>query len=178
MPYVRQTSHIDRVRDLIAGRIVNPGADMARLASSYRRSLDDYRLDPASTTGPRILTGAELRAIQQSEENFLRSTGQCLPRLHAMVRDRETGYSPQFRADMPSAAPLPIYPPSYYGNSVAKTGIKTQSGSKRYFCGQNKQCSNIKTCDEARYLLKHCGLRRLDRDGDGVPCESLCSGGQ
>ncbi|STR27298.1 Acetoin catabolism regulatory protein [Janthinobacterium lividum] len=90
MPYVRQTSHIDRVRDLIAGRIVNPGADTARLASSYRRSLDDYRLDPASTTGPRILTGAELRAIQQSEEDFLRSTGQCLPRLHAMVR--EAGY--------------------------------------------------------------------------------------
>lgn len=95
-----------------------------------------------------------------------------------VTSNRETGYSPQFRADMPSAAPLPIYPPSYYGNSVAKTGIKTQSGSKRYFCGQNKQCSNIKTCDEARYLLKHCGLRRLDRDGDGVPCESLCSGGQ
>ena len=90
MPYVRQTSHLDRVRDLIAGRVVNPGIDAARLASSYRRALDDYRLDPASTTGPRILTGAELRAVQQSEENFLRSTGQCLPRLHAMVR--EAGY--------------------------------------------------------------------------------------
>ena len=90
MPYVRQTSHLERVRDLIAGRVLNPGKDMARLASSYRRSLDDYRLDPASTTGPRILTGGELRAIRQSEENFLRSTGQCLPRLHAMVR--EAGY--------------------------------------------------------------------------------------
>lgn len=90
MPYVRQTSHLDRVRDMIAGRVVNPGVDAARLASSYRRSLDDYRLDPASTSGPRILTGAELRAIQQSEEGFLRSTGQCLPRLHAMVR--EAGY--------------------------------------------------------------------------------------
>ncbi|MFZ4874617.1 helix-turn-helix domain-containing protein [Janthinobacterium sp. Mn2066] len=90
MPYVRPTSHIDRVRDLIAGRIVNPGADAARLASSYRRSLNDYRLDPACTTGPRILSGAELRAIQQAEEGFLRSTGDCLPRLHAMVR--EAGY--------------------------------------------------------------------------------------
>ena len=90
MPYVRQTSHLDRVRDMIAGRVVNPGVDAARLASSYRRSLDDYRLDPASTSGLRILTGAELRAIQQSEEGFLRSTGQCLPRLHAMVR--EAGY--------------------------------------------------------------------------------------
>lgn len=90
MPYVRQTSHLERVRNLIAGRIVNPGGDVARLASSYRRSLDDYRLDPASTTGPRILTSGELRAIQQAEEGFLRSTGQCLPRLHAMVR--EAGY--------------------------------------------------------------------------------------
>lgn len=90
MPYVRQSSHIERVRDLIAGRIINPGADTARLASSYRRSLDNYRLDPASTTGPRILTGGELRIIQQSEEGFLRSTGECLPRLHAMVR--EAGY--------------------------------------------------------------------------------------
>ena len=90
MPYVRQTSHLERVRNLIAGRIVHPGEDVARLASSYRRSLDDYRLDPASTTGPRILTSGELRAIQQAEEGFLRSTGQCLPRLHAMVR--EAGY--------------------------------------------------------------------------------------
>ena len=90
MPYVRQTSHLERVHDLIAGRVVNPGDDVARLASSYRRSLDDYRLDPASTTGPRILTSGELRAIQQAEEGFLRSTGQCLPRLHAMVR--EAGY--------------------------------------------------------------------------------------
>ena len=90
MPYVRQTSHLERVHDLIAGRLLNPGDDVARLASSYRRSLDDYRLDPASTTGPRILTSGELRAIQQAEEGFLRSTGQCLPRLHAMVR--EAGY--------------------------------------------------------------------------------------
>lgn len=90
MPYVRQTSHIDRVRNMIAGRIANPGADAARLASSYRRSLDDYQLDPAATAGPRILSGAELRHIQQAEEGFLRSTGACLPRLHAMVR--EAGY--------------------------------------------------------------------------------------
>ncbi|OYO27696.1 sigma-54-dependent Fis family transcriptional regulator [Janthinobacterium sp. PC23-8] len=90
MPYVRQTSHLERVRNLIAGRIVHPGEDVARLASSHRRSLDDYRLDPACTTGPRILTSGELRAIQQAEEGFLRSTGQCLPRLHAMVR--EAGY--------------------------------------------------------------------------------------
>lgn len=90
MPYVRPTSHLERVRNLIDGRVPDPGADSARLALSYRRSLDDYRLDPAATAGPRILSASELRTIQQSEEGFLRSAAQCLPRLHTMVR--EAGY--------------------------------------------------------------------------------------
>ncbi len=29
-------------------------------------------------------------------------------------------------------------------------------------------------CEEAKFYLTQCGLTRLDRDGDGVPCESLC----
>ena len=28
--------------------------------------------------------------------------------------------------------------------------------------------------EEARFYLEECGFARLDRDGDGVPCESLC----
>lgn len=90
MPYVRPTSHLERVRNLIDGRVPDPGADSTRLARSYRRSLDDYRLDPSATAGPRILSAGELRAIQQAEEGFLRSAALCLPRLHAMVR--EAGY--------------------------------------------------------------------------------------
>ncbi|RKK02130.1 hypothetical protein EBE87_24375 [Pseudoroseomonas wenyumeiae] len=29
-------------------------------------------------------------------------------------------------------------------------------------------------CAEAQFHLRRCGLSRLDADGDGVPCESLC----
>jgi hypothetical protein len=32
------------------------------------------------------------------------------------------------------------------------------------------------SCEEARHYLKDCGLKRLDGDGDGVPCNSLCRG--
>ncbi|MDH5727952.1 MAG: thermonuclease family protein [Gammaproteobacteria bacterium] len=40
-------------------------------------------------------------------------------------------------------------------------------------CGPKKYCKQMKSCAEAmRYLA--CGLADLDRDGDGVPCESLC----
>ncbi|TCZ52944.1 excalibur calcium-binding domain-containing protein [Roseicella aquatilis] len=32
----------------------------------------------------------------------------------------------------------------------------------------------MSTCAEARFHLSQCGLARLDSNGDGVPCESLC----
>jgi len=35
-------------------------------------------------------------------------------------------------------------------------------------------CSKLKTCEEAKYYLNTCGLKRLDRNWDGVPCENLC----
>jgi hypothetical protein len=32
------------------------------------------------------------------------------------------------------------------------------------------------TCAEARFYLERCGLTGIDGDGDGVPCEAICSG--
>jgi sigma-54 dependent transcriptional regulator, acetoin dehydrogenase operon transcriptional activator AcoR len=89
MPYVSQTGHLDRVRNVIEGRTARPGADARRLASSYRRSLEQYHLDPGETTGPRILTVPELRDVQHREESFLRASGQCLSRVHEMVREAD-----------------------------------------------------------------------------------------
>ncbi|PQV54722.1 sigma-54-dependent Fis family transcriptional regulator [Paraburkholderia sp. BL21I4N1] len=89
MPYVPSTRHIDRVCNVIEGRTVRPGVDGARLASSYRRSLEQYHLDPCATVGPRVLTVPELRDVQHREESFLRASGQCLSRLHEMVREAD-----------------------------------------------------------------------------------------
>lgn len=41
-------------------------------------------------------------------------------------------------------------------------------------CGAVKSCREMRSCAEARFQLEHCGRSRLDGDGDGVPCESLC----
>jgi len=35
-------------------------------------------------------------------------------------------------------------------------------------------CSVLKSCAEACSFLKQCGFDKLDRDKDGIPCESLC----
>ncbi|MDD3883802.1 MAG: thermonuclease family protein [Gallionella sp.] len=45
-----------------------------------------------------------------------------------------------------------------------------------YRCGQRQRCSQMVTCDEAHYHLTRCGVRALDPDGDGLPCEALCGG--
>ncbi|MEW9583900.1 GAF domain-containing protein [Paraburkholderia sp. DGU8] len=89
MPYVPPTRHIDRVCNVIEGQTTRPGADGKRLASSYRRSLEQYHLDPGATAGPRVLTTPELRDVQHREETFLRASGQCLSRLHEMVREAD-----------------------------------------------------------------------------------------
>lgn len=39
---------------------------------------------------------------------------------------------------------------------------------------ERKTCGQISTCQEAYHQLNVCGNRRLDRDNDGVPCESIC----
>jgi endonuclease YncB( thermonuclease family) len=45
-------------------------------------------------------------------------------------------------------------------------------------CGSKRYCKEMASCEEARFYLTQCGLSRLDGDGDGIPCESLCGRGQ
>ena len=41
-------------------------------------------------------------------------------------------------------------------------------------CGSKRYCKQMASCEEARFYLNQCGLNRLDRDNDGIPCESIC----
>jgi len=43
-------------------------------------------------------------------------------------------------------------------------------------CGNKHKCSEMKSCKEAYFYLKNCGITKLDRDKDGIPCENLCKG--
>ena len=39
---------------------------------------------------------------------------------------------------------------------------------------RKKYCKEMKSCAEAKFYLTQCGLTRLDRDKDGIPCETIC----
>lgn len=41
----------------------------------------------------------------------------------------------------------------------------------RYACDGRTHCSQMRSCDEARYFLRHCPNVEMDGNGDGEPCE-------
>lgn len=49
----------------------------------------------------------------------------------------------------------------------------TRQASSKFTCGKSV-CREMTSCEEAQFHLNQCGVGRLDRDKDGVPCESLC----
>ena len=64
-----------------------------------------------------------------------------------------------------------------------RTRAATDDGSKRTAatsrdpavrCGTKRYCRQMTSCKEARAYLTRCGVRSLDGDRDGVPCEKLC----
>lgn len=56
-------------------------------------------------------------------------------------------------------------------STAAPTSQPVVSG---FSCGTKRTCGEMSSCAEARFYLNSCGLQRLDRDRDGVPCEKLC----
>lgn len=47
--------------------------------------------------------------------------------------------------------------------------------AESYSCSPRRTCPEIASCEEANWLLDNCSWGgKLDRDKDGVPCESLC----
>lgn len=54
------------------------------------------------------------------------------------------------------------------------TSAKAKSKNKNKSCGSKRYCGQMRSCAEARFYFSQCGVRRLDGDNDGVPCENLC----
>jgi endonuclease YncB( thermonuclease family) len=52
------------------------------------------------------------------------------------------------------------------------------AATQGFSCGTKRYCTQMASCDEAHFYLTHCGVKALDGDGNGVPCESLCTRGK
>jgi micrococcal nuclease len=54
--------------------------------------------------------------------------------------------------------------------SEADTSVRKNS-----VCGKKRLCRQMISCEEAKIYFLHCGVKSLDGNNDGVPCESLCA---
>lgn len=81
----------------------------------------------------------------------------------ASARDARTAPNQPAPAAAPTASARALAP------SVAS---RTIAGA--FTCGAKRYCREMTSCAEARFYLTQCGLTRLDGDGDGIPCESIC----
>ncbi|WP_332307752.1 excalibur calcium-binding domain-containing protein [Imhoffiella purpurea] len=63
---------------------------------------------------------------------------------------------------------LPGISPRALGNAAGRNREPSSA------CSSKRTCGEMTSCTEARHYLTDCGLSRLDRDGDGVPCEAVC----
>ena len=55
-----------------------------------------------------------------------------------------------------------------------KPKTKKAEPSNGFTCGGKSRCGDMSSCAEAKFYLTQCGKRQLDRDRDGIPCESIC----
>lgn len=61
--------------------------------------------------------------------------------------------------------------------SLLVAGIATFAFAQTFTCSK-RTCGQMDSCEEARFHLTQCGVKSLDRDNDGIPCESICGGGK
>lgn len=70
----------------------------------------------------------------------------------------------------------------FQSNTVLKESVEVDhplfaKGAGGSQCkGLPSVCGQMVNCEQAKQALK-CGHKQLDRDKDGVPCESICPGG-
>ena len=77
---------------------------------------------------------------------------------------------------LPESERMPPWEWRHGGKSASEKNFlpKEQNGDKSYACGTKTTCRQMASCNEAMFYYRQCGVLRLDRDRDGVPCESLC----
>jgi cold shock CspA family protein len=54
--------------------------------------------------------------------------------------------------------------------------VVTESDDGRFRCDGRQHCSQMTSCAEARFFLRHCPGTQMDGDGDGEPCENQWCG--
>lgn len=60
-------------------------------------------------------------------------------------------------------------------SSIDKSKASSKDSENKFSCNTSKNtCAQMISCKEAYFYLNQCGNYKLDGDGDGVPCNTIC----
>lgn len=76
------------------------------------------------------------------------------------------------RAEAASAAAA--QPPK--ARALPNGTLPAPAAGSRFRCDGRQYCSQMTSCEEAKYFLAHCSDVKMDGNGDGVPCEKQWCG--
>lgn len=66
-------------------------------------------------------------------------------------------------------------PDSASSSGPIPASVRSSTPSSQGFaCDGRQHCSQMSSCAEAEYFLRHCPDTKMDGDGDGEPCERQC----
>jgi Excalibur calcium-binding domain len=118
-----------------------------------------------------FLTVCGLRRLDADSDGIPCETicGKTLEQMQARI-----AAEPFARSLAKSIAPAPVGSNSGNGGLVPTSGRAESSYQPAFSCGNKRTCKEMTSCDEAKFYLNKCGLKRLDGDGDGIPCNGLC----
>ena len=55
--------------------------------------------------------------------------------------------------------------------AAVTSAAQPAQASEQFKCDGRTHCSQMRSCAEATYFIRHCPNTKMDGDGDGVPCE-------
>lgn len=97
------------------------------------------------------------------------STGESAQEFELPVSAKATNVVEDVKIDSESNA---ISNNTFSSNSAASSPAQTNT----FQCSGKSHCSEMSSCEEAVYYLKHCPGTIMDGDGDGLPCEDQWCG--
>jgi hypothetical protein len=60
---------------------------------------------------------------------------------------------------------------NYVTYNVADSKYESSSSNNNFTCDGREYCSQMTSCEEAKYFIKYCPNTKMDGDHDGIPCE-------
>ncbi|MCB1764513.1 MAG: endonuclease [Candidatus Competibacteraceae bacterium] len=84
------------------------------------------------------------------------------------IQGKGNRFVEDYAAIFGKTAAAPAKPPAPASSTPAAPA------ADEFSCGGKRRCGEMASCEEAKFYLTKCGVGSLDRDKDGVPCESLC----